>query len=66
MDENKNSPSIRSKLVELNVEFFPVTDTSITAMQEIKEIHRLVAQIILTGKKRGRPFKKELENEYVL
>ena len=64
MGKNGKALAIRSKPNELKVEFYPSKEESMNIMKDIEEIHQLVAKIILTGIKKGRPVKKESEDEY--
>jgi len=57
---NKVTPFGSRKNPELpKIEWFPVGDTAVNEPLRDKEIHDLVAQIVLLGKKRGRPSKPE-------
>jgi hypothetical protein len=65
VEAESKSASIRSKPNEIKIEFYPSSEKSMLDKRDITEIHNLVAQIVLTGKKRGRPLKKDLEVDYV-
>lgn len=51
----------KPKLDWLRVQLNPVTGVSDSDPMRLKEIHDLIARIVLLGNKRGRTSKKEME-----
>ncbi len=48
---------------DLAVYFFPVPESSVEFLKRKEEVQEMIAQMILLGRKKGRPSKKEDSHE---
>jgi hypothetical protein len=48
---------------DLTVYFFPVPESSLEFLKRKEEVQEMIAQMILLGRKKGRPPKEEEEHE---